>query len=480
MALPSLVRNVPWRNVFRTVACVLAFFIVPLIFGIVNAGSKFASASAPIARAPFTGSLSAPTYDPAKRIAVVVVSAQGAEITDALPTYEILARSGAFNVYVVAPERTLMHFISSNADADPGLDFVPDFSFAGYDATIGKAPDLIAIPYEGIDAASGKAPDLLAWVRAHDGPQTTLLGICVGSSILADTGLLDGHQATTNTYFMDRTAQAHPLVQWVSGVRYVDDGSVITSTNLASGVDATLHAVSRLAGRSVAVDVARQLGYTHTSYLDDPTFQAPNLGAFPLPLIENEMFEWRKEQLGVLLSDGVSEMALAALLDPYTSSMTAKNYVFAPTRAVVRSRDGLTLSPRYEFRTVPALDRVVVPGGDLTASRQQAIAAWEQLRPDRPVEDVHREVGHGVSAYEATLQDLGRNHNSMVAMPIADALFVPTDSLRLADAAWPIEPIATHLALGFLGVAAVLIPGRIPLRRPSAVRPYALSQSQSS
>jgi hypothetical protein len=68
----------------------------------------------------------------------------------------------------------------------------------------------------------------------------------------------------------------------------------------------------------------------------------------------------------------------------------------------------------------------------------------------------------------------------MVAMPIADALFVPTDSLRLADAAWPIEPIATHLALGILGIAAVLIPGGIRIRRPSAVRPYALSQSQSS
>jgi transcriptional regulator GlxA family with amidase domain len=456
---------------------VLAFLVVPLVVGVLNAGSKFAGTAPPAERPSYAGQLPAPSYDPTKRIAVIVVSAHGAEITDALPTFDILARSGAFNVYVVAPERTLLHFIGSNLDGDTGLDFVPHYSFAGYDATIGKDPDLIAIPYEGIDAATGKDPALLTWVRAHAGPRTTLLGICVGSSILADTGLLDGHAATTNTAWFDRTAQAHPLVHWVRDVRYVDDGPVITSTNLAAGVDATLHTVARLVGRSVAEDVARQLGYTHTSYLDDPRFQAPAVESFPLPLVENEMFEWREEQLGIQLSDGVSEMALAALLEPYTASLTAKPRLIAPARAPTVSRGGLVLIPRYDFSTVPALDRVVVPAGDPTDSRQQATAAWNRLHPDRPVQEVHRDVGHGVSAYEATLRDLSRSHNGMVVLPIANGLNVPTDTLNLTDAAWPIEPIGTHLFLGFVGVGLVVLVGRIRLRRRAPVRSYALARS---
>jgi transcriptional regulator GlxA family with amidase domain len=382
MTVPSLVRHVRWLALIRALACILAFLIVPFLVGVVNLGNKFASA-APVTPPTYNGPLPNPTYDPTKRVAVIVASSRGAEITDALPTFEILSRSGAFNVYIVAPQRTVLPF---GADADTGLDFIPHFSYAGYDAAIGNDPDLIALPYSGIDAATGKAPELVGWVRAHAGPRTTLLGICVGSSILAETGLLDGHQATTNNYWFERSAQAHPAVHWVHDVRYVDDDEVITSTNLASGVDATLHAVSRLVGRSVAEAVARQLGYTHTVYLDDPHFQAPAAAALPpLPLAENNLYEWPQERLGVLLSDGVSEFALAAVLDTYTVSMTAKTLVFAPERAPIVARDGLVLVPRYDFASMPALGRVVVPAGNPTAARQQAIAAWNQLRADRPV-----------------------------------------------------------------------------------------------
>src|SRR5215510_13912346 len=108
-------------------------------------------------------------------------------------------------------------------------------------------------------------------------------------------------------------------------------------------------------------------------------------------------------------------MALAGLLDPYTSSLVAEARLLAPVRAPIRSRGGLVLLPRDDFSTVPALDRVVVPAGDATAARQQAVAAWEGLHPDRPVQEIHRDVGHGQSAYEATLQDLGRRRNGMVA-----------------------------------------------------------------
>jgi AraC family transcriptional regulator, transcriptional activator FtrA len=158
MAFPAIFRHVNWLRVVRVVACVLAFFIVPLLVGMVNLGSKFASIAPVVDRPVYTGPVPAPTYDPSKRIAVIVASAHGAEITDALPTIEILSRSGAFNVYVVAPERTVLPL---GADADTGLDFIPHFSYAGYDTTIGKDPDLIALPYSGIDAATSKAPELL-------------------------------------------------------------------------------------------------------------------------------------------------------------------------------------------------------------------------------------------------------------------------------------------------------------------------------
>ena len=109
------------------------------------------------------------------------------------------------------------------------------------------APDLIAIPY-----FPGYTPHrdaaVLDWVRTHRGPRAVIMSVCGGIEPLPDTGLL--------------------------GVRFTDDGPFITSTNLAASIDATLHAVGRLAGRGVAEDIARQLGYRRTAYLDDPPRRA--------------------------------------------------------------------------------------------------------------------------------------------------------------------------------------------------------------
>ena len=122
----------------------------------------------------------------------------------------------------------------------------------------------------------------------------------------------------------------------------------------------------------------------------------------------------------------------------------------------IRSRDGLIFIPRQDFHTVSAVDRVVLPGGDVTDARQQTIAAWQRLRPDRPVEYIHRNVGRGESAYDATLQDLAQSRNALDAVGVAHLLFYPVEQLQLNNARLPIEPIATPLMLGLLGVGLVV------------------------
>jgi hypothetical protein len=54
---------------------------------------------------------------------------------------------------------------------------------------------------------------------------------------------------------------------------------------------------------------------------------------------------------------------------------------------------------------------------------------------------------------------------------------VPTETLNLGDAAWPIEPIGSHLLLGLLGVGLVLLITRIPLRHPAPAPAYAVARS---
>ncbi|MBV9170367.1 MAG: DJ-1/PfpI family protein [Chloroflexi bacterium] len=274
-----------------------------------------------------------PVPDPSKKLAVVVSSAQGAEITDTLPNFEILADSGAFNVYSVAPERTLLPLVSQTLRPS-GLDFFPHFSYAEYESQIGRDPDLIVIPgMPGYTRERDAA--MIDWIRAHAGPNTTVLGICIGGIVLADTGLVNGHTTTTNAGVMPILAAQHPATTWVPNVRYFDDGNMVESTTLTSGIDSTLHIVDRFAGRATTLEVARQLGYTQTGALDDPGFDPPtgNL-RFEMGLLTG--LEVR-QQLGVPLYEGVSEFGLAGLLDPEVGSTSASAGIGAPQCELTRS-----------------------------------------------------------------------------------------------------------------------------------------------
>jgi transcriptional regulator GlxA family with amidase domain len=447
----------------------LAVVLVPVLIGAANVGVKLA-ALPDATLADFSGPLPAPpAHDPAKKTAVVLASTDGAEINDFLTTYEILARSQTFNVYAVAPERRLLPLYNANRAARHiGLDFVPHYSFAEYNARIGQAPDLIAIPYfpgytPGRDAA------VLDWIRAHRGPQTQVLSICGGIETLLDTGLLGAGSTVTHVDWFEALETRFPEVRFRRGVRFTDDGPVISSTNLAAGIDATLHTVDRLAGRAVAEDVARQLGYRRTDYLDDPTFRP---AAAPAQrMIAHAAYRWGWQELGVVLYDGVGELALAALVDPYTATLAARTYTLAPQRGVVTSQHGLTFVPRSDFQTSPRLDRLVLPGGAGSETARQAGAAWARARWGLPLDEIHANVGAGEFAYDATLRDIARTRGSELALIAAQILFVPADHLLLASAAGSLDLLVRPLMLSLLGVVLLagllVVPGRGRRARPA-------------
>jgi transcriptional regulator GlxA family with amidase domain len=418
------------RRTLLVSAYVMAIVLVTSVVGMANLNYKYFGPGEPIESPTYSAELPAlPTPDPSRKIAVVLSSAYGAEIGDTLEAYEILARSGVFNVYSVAPERVVLPLVPGAASPrgwPSSLDFVPHFSFAEYDARIGTPPDVIAIPYlANYDA--GRDASVVNWIRAHFGAHTTLLGICSGTMTLADTGLLAGRSATSNSGTFEYVESHSPTTTWLRNVRYVDDGNIVTSSNLTAGIDATLHVVDRFAGRSKALDVAREIGYTQTAALDDPNFQPPTLNDFLVPTFINAALEGPKQQLGVLLYDGVTELGLSGLVDPYTGSATARTFLMAPERRIVTSRNGFEFLPRYDFSSVPALDRVLVPAGDNNSAKQQVNAAWSAAEPGRRAEDIYQNVGIGETAYDASMRDLAQRHNVFLARAVADGLFYITD-----------------------------------------------------
>ena len=95
--------------------------------------------------------------------------------------------------------------------------------------------------------------------------------VCTGSALLARTGLLDNRPATSNKLAWNWVLQQGPRVQWIRQARWVDDGTIITSSGVSAGIDMALSLIARLNGRELALASARNMEYRwHEDAGDDP------------------------------------------------------------------------------------------------------------------------------------------------------------------------------------------------------------------
>ncbi|WP_339107939.1 transcriptional regulator FtrA [Thioclava sp. GXIMD4216] len=117
---------------------------------------------------------------------------------------------------------------------------------------------LIVIP--GWRGAHTPAPPALtaALIAAH-ARGARIATICSGAFVLAQTGLLDGHSATTHWRYAKDFAARYPDVTLRADNLYTDDAPLYTSAGSAAGLDLGLHIVRQDFGAEAANSVARRL-----------------------------------------------------------------------------------------------------------------------------------------------------------------------------------------------------------------------------
>ena len=122
-------------------------------------------------------------------------------------------------------------------------------------------PDLLLVP-GGQGTRREMHNDVLTeWIRQASEKAELVLSVCTGALLLAKAGLLDGLEATTHHGATDLLRQVAPKTTVHADRRFVDNGRVVCSAGIAAGIDMSLHVVSRLLGREVAVKTARQMEY---------------------------------------------------------------------------------------------------------------------------------------------------------------------------------------------------------------------------
>ena len=136
-----------------------------------------------------------------------------------------------------------------------------------YDSLPGTESHLLAVlipPSIGGFSASHMPAALAPWLREQHARGATLGGVCVGSLMLAESGLLDGRSATTHWTSTKAFAERYPKIKLKADTPIVDDGDLITTAGLMAWSELGLRLVDRLLGPSIATATARFLVMEHS------------------------------------------------------------------------------------------------------------------------------------------------------------------------------------------------------------------------
>ena len=99
----------------------------------------------------------------------------------------------------------------------------------------------------------------VAWLKAQAESYSCIAAVCSGSLLLAKAGLLDGLRCTTHHDLIDSLKEVSSKAKVEENTLFVEDGRILTSAGISTGIDLSLHLVGRSFGPAVAQAIARDM-----------------------------------------------------------------------------------------------------------------------------------------------------------------------------------------------------------------------------
>lgn len=185
--------------------------------------------------------------------------AQSLDISGPLEVFALASRQAQEDAPGTGPLYSL-HLLS--VDTRPivlasGLRLLPDLAFAD----MPKDTDTLLVCGGMGDALDHARSDraLVQWLRAAAARLRRVASICSGALLLAETGVLDGRQATTHWSDVRELTERYPQVRVQADAIYTRDGEVWTSAGITAGMDLALAMVAADHGQALALKVAKRM-----------------------------------------------------------------------------------------------------------------------------------------------------------------------------------------------------------------------------
>lgn len=182
---------------------------------------------------------------------------------------EVLDFAGPFEVFSVTTilESNVKPFVVKTISEDGemvtarnGLKVQPDYCFDDHPSF-----DIVIIPGGyGAEQIEIHNPRVIEWIQDQKSKVELMTSICTGALLLAKAGVLDGRKATTHWMDLDRLEEEYPEISVQRNVKFVDEGSILTSAGISAGINLSFHLIARLHGKEVALKTAKQMEYDIT------------------------------------------------------------------------------------------------------------------------------------------------------------------------------------------------------------------------
>lgn len=180
------------------------------------------------------------------------------------------------------------------------------------------------------------SPVLRDYIARAGRESRRVAGVCTGSFLLAEAGLLDGKSATTHWAHARSLQERFPNIHVDDDRIFIQDGSIWTSAGMSSAIDLTLALIEDDHGADLSRSIARKLVVYHRRPGGQSQFSAL-LELEPRSDRVRRALVYAKEHLRNPLT--VEELAEAASLSPRQFSRLFREETGqSPAKAVERLR----------------------------------------------------------------------------------------------------------------------------------------------
>lgn len=190
-----------------------------------------------------------------RRLTAGMLLFDNADIMDVTGPWSVLVHNG---VSVVSFAKT-----KDQVSIGGSMDLTPDF-------TLNNLPDVDILIFPGSGLAESNPGDeqIQAFIKERKESTDVLFSVCSGAFFLAEAGVLNGKTATTFASLIPRLESDYPEINVVNNVKYTDNGQVVTTAGLSSGIDGTFHVISKFRGQGRVQDVANHMEYEWSKSTD--------------------------------------------------------------------------------------------------------------------------------------------------------------------------------------------------------------------